>query len=211
VTATAVAPAPPAPARPDAPPPIRGWRAWSLALGVEGGLSARVPLRHLRALEQTQALRPAADGPRKVAVQASDEAGRIVARLDVDFAATATKGESVLPTPPELRNRMARLDIETQGGAGSTVLLESIEFQSVASNPLQTPLWQPQVLWLVGLVLFALISLAYALHSLLLLVRGDPKLNRYYGPASVQDELEAELTAQAERAAQEEEQQGKKP
>jgi TRAP-type C4-dicarboxylate transport system permease small subunit len=91
---------------------------------------------------------------------------------------------------------------------GSTVLLESIEFQSVASNPLQTPLWQPQSLWLIGLVLFALISLAYALHALLLFVRGDPKLNRFYGPASVQDELEAELTAQAERAAQAED--GKK-
>jgi TRAP-type C4-dicarboxylate transport system permease small subunit len=94
---------------------------------------------------------------------------------------------------------------------GSTVLLESIEFQSVASNPLQTPLWQPQSLWLIGLVLFALISGAYAVHALLLFVKGDPKLNRFYGPASVQDELEAELTAQAERAAQEEEQQGKKP
>jgi membrane-anchored glycerophosphoryl diester phosphodiesterase (GDPDase) len=87
---------------------------------------------------------------------------------------------------------------------GSTVLLESIEFQSVASNPLQTPLWQPQSLWLIGLVLFALISLAYAVHALLLFVKGDPKLNRFYGPASVQDELEAELTAQAERAAQQE-------
>ena len=85
---------------------------------------------------------------------------------------------------------------------GLTVLLESIEFQSVASNPLQTPLWQPQVLWLIGLVLFALISLAYAVHSLLLLATGNPNLNRFYGPASVQDELEAELTAQAERAAQ---------
>jgi len=94
---------------------------------------------------------------------------------------------------------------------GTTVLLESIEFQSVASNPLQTPLWQPQSLWLVGLVLFALISLAYAVHALLLFVKGDPKLNRFYGPASVQDELEAELTAQAERAAQQEEQPGKQP
>ena len=71
-----------------------------------------------------QALRPVADGPRKVAVQASDEAGRIVARLDIDFGATATRGEGVLPAPPELRNRMARLDIETQGGAGSAVLLD---------------------------------------------------------------------------------------
>ena len=85
---------------------------------------------------------------------------------------------------------------------GSTVLLESIEFQSVASNPLQTPLWQPQLVWLIGLVLFALISLAYALHSLLLLATGDPRLNRFYGPASVQEELDAELAAQAERAAQ---------
>ena len=73
---------------------------------------------------KVQALRPAADGPRKIAVQASDEGGRIVARIELDFAATATKGEGVLPTPPELRNRMARLDIETQGGAGSAVLLD---------------------------------------------------------------------------------------
>ena len=85
---------------------------------------------------------------------------------------------------------------------GSTVLLESIEFQSVASNPLQTPLWQPQLVWLVGLVLFALISLAYAVHSLLLLASGDARLNRFYGPASVQEELDAELAAQAARAAQ---------
>ena len=76
-------------------------------------------------------------------------------------------------------------------------------------NPLQTPLWQPQSLWLIGLVLFALISLAYALHAFLLFLRKDPRLNKYYGPATVQDELEAELTAQAERAAQKEE--GAKP
>ena len=73
---------------------------------------------------KVQALRPVADGPRKVAVQASDEQGRVVARIDLDFAATATKGEGTLPAPPELRNRMARLDIEAQGGAGSAVLLD---------------------------------------------------------------------------------------
>jgi TRAP-type C4-dicarboxylate transport system permease small subunit len=92
---------------------------------------------------------------------------------------------------------------------GSTVLLESIEFQSVASNPLQTPLWQPQSLWLIGLVLFALIALAYAVHAFLLFISGDARLNRFYGPASVQDELEAELTAQAERAAQAEQEEPK--
>ncbi|MFO1082107.1 MAG: DUF4159 domain-containing protein [Reyranellaceae bacterium] len=70
------------------------------------------------------ALRPVADGPRKVAVQASDEQGRTVARLDIDFGAAATRGEGTLQAPIELRNRMARLDIETQGGAGSAVLLD---------------------------------------------------------------------------------------
>ncbi|NQW52859.1 MAG: DUF4159 domain-containing protein [Rhodospirillales bacterium] len=73
---------------------------------------------------KVRALRPAADGPRKAAIQASDEQGRVVARLDIDFAATATQGEGVLAIPAELRNRMARLDIEAQGGAGSTILLD---------------------------------------------------------------------------------------
>jgi hypothetical protein len=70
------------------------------------------------------ALRPVADGPRKTAVQAADDQGRVVARIELDFSASATKGEGVLPAPPELRNRMTRLDIEAQGGAGSTVLLD---------------------------------------------------------------------------------------
>jgi hypothetical protein len=73
---------------------------------------------------RVSALRPVADGPRRAAVQASDDQGRVVARLELDFAAAATKGEGVLAAPPELRNRMTRLDIETQGGAGSTVLLD---------------------------------------------------------------------------------------
>ncbi|HTE36701.1 MAG TPA: BatA domain-containing protein, partial [Reyranella sp.] len=70
------------------------------------------------------ALRPTADGPRKTAIQASDDQGRVVARIELDFAPSATKGEGVLPAPPELRNRMSRLDIEAQGGAGSAVLLD---------------------------------------------------------------------------------------
>jgi Domain of unknown function (DUF4159)/Aerotolerance regulator N-terminal len=73
---------------------------------------------------KVRALRPVADGPRKTAIQASDEQGRVVARIDLDFASSATEGEGVLAAPAELRNRMARLDIEGQGGAGSTILLD---------------------------------------------------------------------------------------
>ncbi len=73
---------------------------------------------------KVRAQRAVADGPRRVAVQASDEQGRVVTRIDLDFAAGATDGEGVLAAPAELRNRMARLDIEAQGGAGSAVLLD---------------------------------------------------------------------------------------
>ncbi len=73
---------------------------------------------------KVSALRASADGPRKAAIQAADDQGRVVARIELDFAASATRGEGVLPAPAELRNRMMRLDIESQGGAGSTVLLD---------------------------------------------------------------------------------------
>ncbi len=73
---------------------------------------------------KVRALRPVADGPRTTAIQASDEQGHVVARVEIAFPATSTRGEGVLPAPAELRNRMARLDIEHQGGAGSTVLLD---------------------------------------------------------------------------------------
>lgn len=78
---------------------------------------------------------------------------------------------------------------------GADVLMQSIEFKSVATNPLQTPLWQPQSLWLAGLVLFAGIALAYAVHAVVLYFRNANELNLLYGPAGVREELEAELKA----------------
>jgi Domain of unknown function (DUF4159)/Aerotolerance regulator N-terminal len=73
---------------------------------------------------KVKALRPAADGPRKTAIQAADDQGRVVARIELNFGPTATQGEGLLSAPAELRNRMSRLDVEGQGGAGSTVLLD---------------------------------------------------------------------------------------
>jgi TRAP-type mannitol/chloroaromatic compound transport system permease small subunit len=82
---------------------------------------------------------------------------------------------------------------------GWSVLAESIEFKSVSSTPAQTPLWAPQTAWLVGLALFALFALAYAIHALVLLMRGTPELNHWYGPHTVQEELDEELAAARER------------
>lgn len=84
---------------------------------------------------------------------------------------------------------------------GSYVLEESLLFQSVATNPLQTPLAWPQSIWIAGLALFAVISVAYALHALWLLYADAERVNRFYGPATAQDEVEAELAARAAQAA----------
>ena len=45
---------------------------------------------------------------------------------------------------------------------GAPVLLESLEFRSRSTSPLQTPLWMPQGPWLAGLALFALVATALA-------------------------------------------------
>jgi len=39
------------------------------------------------------------------------------------------------------------------------VLAETVEFGSVSTSPLQTPMWIPQVLWFSGLLLFAVVGI----------------------------------------------------
>ncbi|TXL69732.1 DUF4159 domain-containing protein [Vineibacter terrae] len=73
---------------------------------------------------KVKALRAAGDGPRRIAVQGSDDRGAIVARTMLDFAPTATEAAATIDTPTELRNRIARLDIEGQSSAGAAVLLD---------------------------------------------------------------------------------------
>ncbi|HJQ56785.1 MAG TPA: DUF4159 domain-containing protein [Vineibacter sp.] len=73
---------------------------------------------------KVKVLRPSGDGPRRIAVQGSDDRGAIVARTMLDFGPTATEATANIDTPTELRNRIARLDIEGQSGAGATVLLD---------------------------------------------------------------------------------------
>ncbi len=80
------------------------------------------------------------------------------------------------------------------------VLQETIELKSSAPN-LELPLWLPQLAWVLGLVLLALISLAYALHSAWLLATRRPEINAWYGPVSAQEELDAELDALNRRGA----------
>ena len=76
---------------------------------------------------------------------------------------------------------------------GWNVLSESIEFQSTATTPLQTPMWLPQSMWLVGYALFATIAVYLAAHCAWLLLKGrNAELNQLYGPQTLEEEIESE-------------------
>ena len=88
---------------------------------------------------------------------------------------------------------------------GWAVLSESIEFQSHANSPLQTPLWLPQSAWLAGIAVFAAASGAMAAHALLLLATDWRRVNRLYGPLTVEEEVDIEVGAVLARGAASEE------
>lgn len=75
---------------------------------------------------------------------------------------------------------------------GWGVLSDTLRWQATANTPLQTPMWIPQSLWLAGLVVFSGVSGAGAVHALLLFIKDRRRLNRFYGPPSLKEQIELE-------------------
>lgn len=74
------------------------------------------------------------------------------------------------------------------------VIEDSIAYQSVSQTPWATPLSWPQSAWLLGLIVFALVSLGYAVYATALLLRGRVSaMNREFGPRTTKDEVDEEL------------------
>jgi TRAP-type C4-dicarboxylate transport system permease small subunit len=83
---------------------------------------------------------------------------------------------------------------------GVPVLLESIEFKSHSTSPLQTPMWIPQGIWIAGLALFAIVASALAIHALILLAKRDfAHITLFYGPPSLDEEIDREVSLLEER------------
>lgn len=51
--------------------------------------------------------------------------------------------------------------------------MESIEFSSMSTSALQTPLWVPQLAWALGFIMFALNAAFLVLYTGLLLLSGN--------------------------------------
>src|SRR5262249_28591546 len=81
------------------------------------------PPREPGALEIKLA-RPAGGAQHSVAVRAIAGDGRLVVRQDVTFASGSATATERVVLPTELRNRMARLVVESESSAGATVLFD---------------------------------------------------------------------------------------
>jgi TRAP-type C4-dicarboxylate transport system permease small subunit len=81
-----------------------------------------------------------------------------------------------------------------------TIVADSFEYSSTAPTPWATPLIYPQSFWYAGMLIFALVSSAMALHATYLLVTGNARvLNRMYGPKEAAEEVKEELEDLARR------------
>ncbi|WP_341667547.1 TRAP transporter small permease subunit [Alcaligenes sp. SDU_A2] len=73
-------------------------------------------------------------------------------------------------------------------------LRETLEFDSRASTPLETPLWIPQLIWVAGFALFAVVALSYLIRGLRLAAGGQvDALNGLLGPKTTDEELNEAL------------------
>lgn len=74
------------------------------------------------------------------------------------------------------------------------VFLESWKFDSVAVTTLATPLWIPQLLWVIGLLMFMVTLIFVAAFSIARLLVGDfAQVNRVAGVMTVDEEVEEEM------------------
>ena len=71
-----------------------------------------------------RAERPAPGAERRHWLRASDEAGELMVRTELNFAAGERSAEATIEAPVEIRNKIMRLDIEGEHTAGAVVLLD---------------------------------------------------------------------------------------
>ncbi|GLT12228.1 TRAP transporter small permease subunit [Sulfitobacter porphyrae] len=75
------------------------------------------------------------------------------------------------------------------------VVLDTIELNARSNTTLGTPLWIPQVLWLMGLLLFSLTCILLSVLAVAALVRGDRmRVHELVGSRTADEELAAEMS-----------------
>lgn len=82
------------------------------------------------------------------------------------------------------------------------VIQDSSAYQSVSQTPWATPLVYPQTAWLLGLAVFAAVSIGFAVRAVALLLSGRlATLNHEFGPRTTTEEIDEELEDLKQRSA----------
>ena len=82
---------------------------------------------------------------------------------------------------------------------GFGVFQTSYRLGAHSLSPLGTPLAVPQLIWVLGFVVFLLIAMLLLVRALMLLIAGDPPaVMRLIGSRTVSEEIEAEIGGGAE-------------
>jgi TRAP-type C4-dicarboxylate transport system permease small subunit len=145
-------------------------------------------------------------------LQGIDEMGGYVVAVTGTFGfayalieRTHTRIDIILDhVPPVIRNLLNVLAYALVTGAalfmlryGYEALSESILFKSLSPTPLQIIMWIPQSMWVAGLVVFSITAIAMLVHLLVLQFKNPERGFLFYGPPTLQEEVEREM-AEAE-------------
>ncbi|CAA7619461.1 N-terminal double-transmembrane domain protein [Magnetospirillum sp. LM-5] len=95
---------------------VFGRAALLLSPPEESGAADRLTARLVRAQAPPE--------PERIAVRASDPAGRVLARAETELPAGRTEARIEIRLPADLRNQVVRLDIDGMMGAGTSALLD---------------------------------------------------------------------------------------
>lgn len=140
-----------------------------------------------------------------VSVQGVDEIGGYVVAVTGTFGMALaawcrshTRIDIVLTRLPVQFRAILHIISYMALAAGSTFMLymawstlaETIEFKSVASTPLQTPLWIPQSLWVAGLAAFCLTAIIMLAYGIYLAVTNIRSADQFLEASTLRDEIE---------------------
>ena len=119
-------------------------------------------------------------------------------RMDVAYSRLPERGRYVLDVL-SLVALLAFVALVTW--YANAMFLKSFSLGARANTPLLTPLWIPQGLWLLGLVVFLITTLAAIVTTVSAMMGLKlPELEHFIGVASTDEEVQAELSESKSRA-----------
>jgi hypothetical protein len=105
---------------------LGGFGALEVAMPAPSALARVLLPPDPGAVDLAATVRRAASGPvETIGLRAADSAGRTLANVTLDLGAGQDRGAARMPMPTELRNRVARIDIDGETTAGAVALLDA--------------------------------------------------------------------------------------